>query len=247
MQGLIGAFALSVTSALAGTYTTSFTLSENPISEAGLWVNGRTAGLDWSNCASVQGMIQGRQNNGGGPNYNDSTALLTGTWGTNQDVTVTLYRGAGLDEGTWPEVEIRLRSSLSPHVCTGYEILYSLRTSPDCYLSIVRWNGAFGDFTPLASVTGSQFISTNGSMLRATVIGNRITLYQNGLVLTNVIDTTFTNGNPGVGFDHNGPASNDSTFGLTSFTATDVVLRPGPPTNLRIVGSGGNSAGGGKK
>src|SRR5580765_501775 len=120
---------------LQGYYATAFPLNENPVSEGGNWINGLVVGLDWSNCATSGGVVQGRQNNGGGPSYNDSTALLTGTWGSNQTVTVNLYK-ASVVENDWPEVEIRLRSALTAHSCTGYEVLWSLRTDPSCYICI---------------------------------------------------------------------------------------------------------------
>jgi hypothetical protein len=146
--------------------------------------------------------------------------LLTGPWGSNQTVTVTLYRG-DVYEGDYPEVEIRLRSTLAPHSCTGYEALWSLRTDSSCYLSIVKWNGAFGDFVHVASISGAEFAITNGTTLRASVIGSRISMFINDALVLEATDITYTDGNPGVGFDHNGPSWEDDTFGFASFTATD--------------------------
>jgi hypothetical protein len=210
---------------VARTYTTDFPGAEDPISEGGYWMNGRVAGLDWSNCATAGGMIQGRQNNGQGPNYNDSVAILTGTWGSNQTVTATLYRGT-VNEDDWPEAELHVHMSLSAHVATGYEILYSLKTDSSTYIGVVRWNGAFGDFTPLVAVHGSQYVATNGSTLKATIVGGTITTYLNGVAVLTNVDTTFTSGAPGVGFDHNWGSADDSTFGFTTFTATDGMDAP---------------------
>ena len=39
--------------AAARTYTTNFPLTENPISEAGNWINGGSVGFDWSNVSTT--------------------------------------------------------------------------------------------------------------------------------------------------------------------------------------------------
>jgi hypothetical protein len=49
----------SGTAALARTYTTSFALTEDPISEGGNWINGKTTGIDWANLATTNGMAIG--------------------------------------------------------------------------------------------------------------------------------------------------------------------------------------------
>lgn len=224
-------------------YFTSFPADENPISESGMWTNGMLAGLNWSNCATTGGMIQGRQNNGPSPNYADSTALLTGTWPSNQTVTVHLYKGT-TDPDQWPEAEIRLRSAMSANTNRGYEVLYSMNSDSSCYIGIVRWNGGYGNFTSLSSASGSQLIATNGSTLKATIIGNQITAYLNGVVVTNLTDNTYTTGNPGVGFDHNGPSSVDATYGFTDFEASATMESETPssnPTNYYVSTTGSDS------
>ena len=40
---------LSGSEAIATTYTTTFPLTENPISQSGHWINGGTVGFDWCN------------------------------------------------------------------------------------------------------------------------------------------------------------------------------------------------------
>lgn len=223
MRPLLVALLLCVGRAEATTYSTDFSANEDPISEGGHWVNGAVVGLDWGNAASAGGFVQARLNNGGGPSYNDSTALLTGTWGSDQEASAVVYRGAGVVEGDYPEVELRLRSSLAAHSCTGYEVMFSLRSDSSCYVAIVRWNGAFGNFTVLNQVTGTSYVLSDGAQLKATIVGSKITAYIGTQMVVTATDTTYTGGTPGVGFDHNGPSSDDSKFGFTSFAATDNV------------------------
>ena len=64
------------------TYTTNFSLTEDPISEGDHWIGGLTAGLDWSNIQTTPARAYGTVLSFG--NYNDPTALLTGSWGPNQ-------------------------------------------------------------------------------------------------------------------------------------------------------------------
>ena len=98
-----------------GTYTTNFPLTENPISEGGHWINGKTVGLDWTNIRTTPGLAFGTES-ASSSNLDDSTALLSGTWGPNQTVTAVLHL---VPPATQAETEIRLRSSLSAHSCTG--------------------------------------------------------------------------------------------------------------------------------
>ena len=228
---MLGTWLLGGTAGIAKatTYTTSFPLDEESISEGGNWIGGGTEGIDWSDVAVVDNMaictVDGSQN----PAYDDSTAILTGTWGSNQTVTATLYITNQAAIG-YPEAELRLRSAISPYNCTGYEILYSLKNDASCYIGIVRWNGDYGDFTPLASIAGAQYVSTNGSTLKATVVGSTITAFLNGVQVCQADDTTYTNGSPGMGFDiDSSDTDQNGTFGFTHFTATDeqpVVLVP---------------------
>jgi hypothetical protein len=211
-------------SAAAGrSYSTNFPGVENPISEGGLWLNGLTDGLDWTNVRSFGGFASAFQAH----DFNDSTALLKGTWANNQMATATVFRGA-LDETHFPEVELRLRSSLSPHVCNGYEFLYSLKSDASCYVNIVRWNGAVNDFTGLlgpggSGLTGTQYVLHTGDVLKATAVGNVLSIFLNGTLLGSVSDATFPNGKPGVGFDSSLSTYDYSTFGLSQFAAAEIV------------------------
>ena len=97
--------------AIAGTYTTNFPLTENPIFEGGHWINGLTNGIDWSDVQTIPGKAFGTQT-GIGPNYADSTALLTGSWGPTQTVQAVVYILAA-DSTTFEEVELLRACSLA--------------------------------------------------------------------------------------------------------------------------------------
>jgi hypothetical protein len=153
--------------------------------------------------------------------YNDSTALLTGVWAPNQ-VAEAQVHSTNQDDSIFEEVELRLRSTLGPHRAIGYEVLFRCSKSPRAYAGIVRWNGAYGDFTELKSATGAQFGVTDGDTVRATIVGSTITAYINDVQVLQVSDDTYKSGNPGMGFGfwlNKNRRARKGTFGFTRFRA----------------------------
>ena len=98
--------------AIAATYTTNFPLIENPIFEGGHWINRLTNGTDPADVATTPGKAFGTQT-GIGPNFADSTALLTGSWGPTQTVEAVVFVASG-DTTPFQEVELRLRIPVRP-------------------------------------------------------------------------------------------------------------------------------------
>ncbi len=218
------------------TYTTNFPLTENPMSEGGNWVNGQAAGLDWKNFRTTAGFAFGTQNGSGGPPYDDSTAILSGTWGPNQTVQATV-RTTNQRSDAYQEVELRLRTTLGAHVNSGYEINWRCTHDGSQYQQIVRFNGPLNSYTYLADIRGGRGLY-DGDVIRATMIGNVITVYQNGTQIAQVSDSTFSSGSPGLGHWLRGPAETVDDYGFTSFSASDgSYLPPAAPTNVRILRS----------
>jgi chitodextrinase len=225
---------LSVTTQSAGSsmsYSTNFPLTENPISDGGNWINGKTNGLDWADVASIPGLAMGTESGSGG--YDDATAILIGPWGPDQTVQATVH-SVNQNPNETQEVEIRLRSAITAHSNTGYEINFLCLNSSSAYTQIVRWNGPLGDFTVLAGGSGAI---TEGTVVKATMTGNLITVYINGVQIYHVVDNTYTSGNPGMGFFTRASASRNSDFGFISFSASSSTQSvdsapPSVPTGL---------------
>ena len=219
--------------ATAATYTTNFPLIENPISEGGDWINGLINGIDWADVATTPRRAFGTQT-GIGPNFADSTALLTGSWGPTQTVQAVVFVSTP-NTTTFQEVELRLRSSLSAHRNTGYEVLFSVNPS-NPYCQIVRWNGPFGSFTLLDARVSP--VVHNGDVVKAAAVGSTITCYINDTAIFSVNDTAYPSGNPGMGFYlqyYNEPVAIASNYGFSSFTASDDTQTPTPtPTATAI-------------
>ncbi len=118
-----------------------------------------------------------------------------------------------------------LRTVISTHKITGYEINYKVSTNSTGYMQIVKWNGPVGDFTVLQSLNGEQFGVTNGDTVMATMVGNVITAYKNGVQQGQVADSTYSSGSPGMGFnlenDVSGCPGTNADYGFSSFTASD--------------------------
>ncbi|HJY66267.1 MAG TPA: hypothetical protein VJ254_06030, partial [Streptosporangiaceae bacterium] len=123
-------------------YRTRFTTDEDPISEGGMWINGRRDGIDWADVVVRNGVAYGattrmaeaerrvEQGNLSEPDaiapqgdYDDPTTVLAGEWGRNQYAKGRVFSRNQTEE-YFQEVEIRLRSTIAPHVCTGYEVFF---------------------------------------------------------------------------------------------------------------------------
>jgi hypothetical protein len=202
-------------------YRTRFELTEDPISEGGLWVNGRTDGIDWADVVTEDGLAhggkvrmsvaerraeQGNLEDSSGEDaapegdYDDPTAVLTGSWGRNQYVRATVF-SRNQTEDYFQEVEIRLRTTILPHSITGYEVFWRCVKTENAYAEIVRWDGAIGTWKSLARSQGPQFGVTDGDVVEATYVGNRITSYINGVEVLSATDETYPDGGPGIGFN----------------------------------------------
>ena len=207
-------------SGVGRSYTTAFPLTENPISEGGSWINGQTTGLDWHDMSTTPGLAIGHQS---GSSYTDGTALLTGSWGPNQTVEAVVH-AVNPKDSCYQEVELRLRSTLTPHSCTGYEISFKATKTSGAYLIIVRWNGPVGDFSYLVNTSGAQYGVTEGDVVKATIVGNVIAAYLNGVEVGTATDATYATGSPGMGMNlETGDASclgTNGDYGFTHFTAT---------------------------
>jgi hypothetical protein len=206
-------------------YSTSFEVDEDPISEGGSWKNGKAAGLDWADVRTVPGLAFGVSLPS---KYADPTAVLTGDWGSDQQAEGTVKVRTFLT-GCCREVELRLRSTITPHSITGYEILCSVSVS-NPYLEIVRWNGPLNDFNYVSKV---DIGCADGDILRAVAFGDVISVYKNGVKVLEGKDSHFRTGSPGIGFYEDRTDvwsklgfSSWRQFGFSRFSATDDVRAP---------------------
>jgi hypothetical protein len=207
-------------------YSTRFSASENPISEGGIWINGGTVGLDWTNVSTAPGHARGEAMS---VEYADPTALVSGKWAPDQAAEGRVYT-VNQNDSLNQEVELRLRSTISPHSLTGYEVFWKCSQTAESYYSVVRWNGPLGDFTVLLNVSGVGKGVKNGDVIRATIVGDVITLYKNGAFVDRVTDATYASGAPGIGFYlHPGRGGSRTNYGFTSFRAEEL----GPPRMTR--------------
>jgi len=198
-------------------YRTAFPLSEFPILEGGNWIGGRSFGLDWSDLGTISGHSYGAIL---APGFDDGTALLAGSWEPDQMARAIVF-STTQEQSPNGEIELRLRSTLAPHLCTGYEITWRVFPNETAYMGITRWNGKLGDFTGLATYYGSRFGVSNGDVIEATAIGNVISGYKNGVLQVRVVDVTFPTGSPGMGTDWG--TGTDINFGLSEFMAADQL------------------------
>jgi hypothetical protein len=217
------------------TYTTNFSGTENPLTEGGKWSNN---GLDWTNIRKGNGKAYSTQSGieTGKLKYNDSFAHLSGfppdqeAWGE--------VRISNPTSKCFQELEILLRFTSTPHSATGYECFARCTDDSSSYVEIVRWDGPVGKFTYLARLHGKGYGLKNGDTIKASIVGNVITVFINGVQKAQAVDDTFKTGNPGIGeylecVNGQGKGTN-TDFGFASFTAK----------SLPQSGGGGRAVGG---
>jgi len=208
------------TAGWAQTYSTSFEGTENPLSEGGKWTNDS---LDWTQIRKRGGIACGTQTgtNTGTYKFDDSFAYLSG-FPPDQEAWGKAYI-ARPNASCNQEIEILLRWTSSPHSTTGYECFARCLNDGSSYLEIVRWDGPLGKFTYLARMRGTNYGLKNGDILKASIVGNLITVSVNDIKKAQVKDDTFKTGNPGIGefLACNGGQGigSNTDFGFSSFTA----------------------------
>jgi len=214
---------------------TDFAQDETPISEGGLWLNARTDGIDWCDVITRNGVAIGEVTREGEAErraeqgnlqdadaapvglYDDPTAVLGGTWGKNQFVRAQVYSRNQTNQ-YFQEVEIRLRTTITPHSCTGYEVFWRCLKTDEAYAEIVRWDGVIKTWQSLTRKVGPEFGVQDGDIVEACIIGNEIRGYINGVLVTSATDDTYTDGGPGVGFNF-GVGNTNVDHGLMHFQA----------------------------
>jgi len=184
------------TQAVPADYSTSFPATESPISESSNWTNGLAVGLDWNNVQTTPGKAFGAAISGG---YDDCLAVLTNTtFASDQYAEAVVYRAGGYSPGVSHEIELLIRFSITANDAHGYEVLWNVTGE----LNVVRWNGPLGDYTAWNGGSGPNIgAPADGDVLRAEMTGSILTVYKNAsLVLTAASETTYTTGQPGIGF-----------------------------------------------
>lgn len=179
----------------ADVYATNFLAAEKPLSEGGKWINGQARGLDWHDVQSTRGEAHAAQFATG---YDDDIAVLNTSFSANQFAQGTVFRARRYSPSASHEIELLLRFQITAHNARGYEVLWGQTGE----LNIVRWNGPLGSYTPLKRVTGLNIgAAVDGDLLRAEIVGSVIRVYKNGsLVFRGATNTTWTDGQPGMGF-----------------------------------------------
>jgi hypothetical protein len=192
-------------------YSTEFSGTENPISESGVWIN---RGRHWTPVSTANGLAFGT--NGPKNTFDDSYAYLSG-FDADHEAKAVVYRSPNL-VGTTHEAELLLRWADTADIARGYECQFNHVGG----VQVVRWNGPFGDFTPLQGSQGSigRKLQT-GDVVRARIVGSTITCYVNDVQISRVTDQTWSSGQPGIGFFKRLDGAN-ADLAFSSFSATSL-------------------------
>jgi hypothetical protein len=203
----------------AGTFSTNFDRTENPISENGAW---RRAANTFTNVRTADGAAFGT--NGPANAFDDSYALLRG-FGANYTAQAVIKRSPALLDGSLitHEVELLLRFSDDATTARGYECLFSF----DGSITIVRWDGGLN---PGQDMMNFQIIGQpdpnyakspfrTGDVIRASISGSNIRVFVNNRLAYSASDTTYPTGDPGIGF-FTRPGGNSANYAMDSYSVT---------------------------
>jgi hypothetical protein len=171
-------------------YSTDFSAVEQPLSEGGAWNN---RGRHWTKVRSANGLAFGT--NGARNTFDDSYAYLGG-FDADHEAEAVIHRNPNLTTNPH-EAELLLRWADTTEIARGYEVQFNHAGG----VQVVRWNGPFGDFTPLRGSQGSiGRVLKSGDVVRARIVGSTITCFVNNVEVARVTDGTWATGQPGIGF-----------------------------------------------
>lgn len=195
------------TSGQTSPFTTTFPNTEAPLNST-QWLLGLNDGLDWLNMRSLPGQAFASAFDPDG--VTDAVAqlkrsFLACTPQQYAEGTVFVTYGGGGPPSVTHEIEVFVNMTITANSITGYE----------CYVNffnnhtLVRWNGPHNNFTPLASNNVSAFTApVEDDVIRIEHFANGdLVCKQNGIVRTTANDSTYMNGNPGMGNNPVAPAT----------------------------------------
>ncbi len=214
----------------AADYSTQFATAENPISENGVWQHVTST---WKHVRVIgDGTVDNPHRAVGNDNlfYDDAYAHLSG-FTPDQAAEAVIWIDPQIPAKEIHEAELHLRwadTASGTEQARGYELYFAYDGR---YYGITRWNGPYGDFKTIAEGFHLKPVPKTGDTLRGTAIGNTISFYidrHDGagfILLVSAADSTWRDGNPGIGFcqvgdNRHGPGS--EKFGFTQFTARQI-------------------------
>ena len=189
-------------------YRTRFQLDEDPISEGGMWINGKTDGIDWADVVTEDGVAHGgmtrmavaerRAEQGNLDARRDGRRRRSGTtttrprcsagdWGRNQHVKATVFSRNQTEE-YFQEVEIRLRSTIAPHSCTGYEVFWRCLKTDERLRRDRQVEREGRDWTSLARSRGRSTASRTATWSRPRSSATSSGRYINGVEVLSATD-----------------------------------------------------------
>ena len=117
-----------------------------------------------------------------------------------------------------------MRGSILPNSITGYEITFRATGNfHSGYMQIVRWLGPLGLYQYVPYTGNSVSGVKQGDVLKASIVGNTITVWVNGEEIAQATDNMYATGNPGMGFFLEGATGVNSDYGFSSFMASDGI------------------------
>lgn len=201
----MSSFLLRYGASVPTSYTTSFPLTENPISEGGIYTQGLSTGVDWQDCRTTPGKCFATGDSGAS-GFNDPIMIMAGRWTTNKHFSqATVVKQAGYAPSAAHEIELHVGTTITAHSTKTYEVNWALGTP----VTVIRWEGAVGvfDFGMANPTSGTAFTCTNGDVIKAvydSTSGNvSIGCYLNGTLTCTFTDNTagrILTGSPGIGF-----------------------------------------------
>lgn len=210
-------------------YETDFPTAENPLDEGGSWRLGKREGTDWNNpkiLAAGECVASTLMPIDGSDRYGDDIGIIATSifaFPADQHAKVVVYKVSGYS-GTQHEVEVLLRFSVAANDAHGYEVLWG---NPG-YLSLVRWNGPLGNYTPLYETdTGDVPVPANGDTLEAQIVGDLVSVWINSTLVLDSFDVSafdgvaFDSGQPGLGIWPVTGSAIANSLGFSHFEAGD--------------------------
>jgi hypothetical protein len=200
--------------------------------EDGLWRQGGTHGLEWTDIVTSGGEAYGTQDGLASPEFNDSVACrAAGQYPPNQYVRAVVQKDPGITG--IQEIELYVRCTIGPHRINGYEMLWA---HDGAYSGVVRWDRAspfgagYGDgFVGVATGPSGFTPLVTGDVVEMYIEGVDITVLVNGVVFMTaditeaeaeggVSTVVYMTGQPGFGMfrKNNGGSTNPQSFDISS-------------------------------